>query len=431
MSQPQKTSSSPAQFSAIVLAAGKGVRMNSSLPKVLHPVAGLPMISRILKELKLAGAGEIRVVVGYGDTLVRQVVEPSGAISFKQVEQKGTADAVRSAQPETLKGPVLIINGDHPLVLAADIKRVYEDFRNSEGGLTLVTAKVKKPGSYGRIVRQGGQLRAIVEAKDASSDTLKINEVNTGIYMVDAELLNQLLRAVNNNNAQKEFYLTDIISIAIENKIKVSTVKLHSRVAAGVNSQLELSMATKKVFLRKVKKLMEDGVVVIDPLTTYIEDDVQIGAASVIYPHTFIKSGTRLGLFCVVEPGVFLSRVICEDGVQIKAYSHLDNCTVRAQAQVGPFARLRPETEIGKEAHVGNFVEMKKVNFGPGAKAAHLTYLGDAEVGAGTNIGCGTITCNYAADRKKYKTKIGKNVFVGSDTQFVAPIEVGDRKSVV
>lgn len=384
------------------------------------------MILRIIEQAKAAGAGEVRLVVGYGENLVRQVVEPTGAICFKQVEQKGTADAVLAAQPGTLDGLVLILNGDHPLIEAADIKRVVEDNKNGQGGVTLVTAKLKHPKSYGRIVRSNGELQAIVEAKDASAETLKINEINTGIYMLDASILNKLLPQISNANAQKEFYLTDIISLSRENKIPVSTVTLKSHVAAGVNSQEELALATKRLFLRKARALMAEGVLMLDPYTTYIEDRVQIGASSVLYPGVYIRGGTKMGSFCVVEPGSFLNNVVCEDSVQIKAGCYLEDCVIRNKAIVGPYARLRPETEIGKEARVGNFVEMKKVKFGDGAKAGHLTYLGDAEVGEGTNIGCGTITCNYAADKKKYKTKIGKNVFVGSDTQFVAPIHVGD-----
>jgi bifunctional UDP-N-acetylglucosamine pyrophosphorylase/glucosamine-1-phosphate N-acetyltransferase len=413
-------------FSVIVLAAGRGVRMKSNLPKVLHPVAGSPMILRILNQARAAGAVETRVVVGYGEALVRQVVEPVGGVCHKQVDQKGTADAVRAAQPSSLTGPVLILNGDHPLIQAEDIKRIVEEHLAGSQGITLVTAKVKNPGSYGRIVRSQGVLKAIVEAKDASKETLKIREVNTGIYMLDAATLNELLPKISNANAQKEFYLTDIISLAIEGGIPVGTLTLKPHVARGVNSQEELADATRRIFARKVKQLMADGVLVLDPRTTYVEDSVQVGASSVLYPNTFLKGGTKLGSFCVVEPNSFLNNVRCEDSVQIKAGCYLEDCVIRHKAVVGPYARLRPETEIGEDARVGNFVEMKKVKFGAGAKAGHLTYLGDAEIGEGTNIGCGTITCNYAADKKKYKTKIGKNVFVGSDTQFVAPITVGD-----
>lgn len=413
-------------FSSIVLAAGKGVRMKSSLPKVLHPVAGTPILLRTLEQLKKAKGSELRIVVGYGESLVRKVVEPFGAFCFSQKEQKGTADAVRSAQPENLEGPVLILNGDHPLLEKEDIQKIYDEYKNGPGGILLVTAKVKNPGNYGRIVRHQGMIRAIVEAKDASVDTLKINEVNTGIYMMDAKVLNQFLPMIQNNNAQKEFYLTDIIGLAIENNVHVQLLTLSPRVAAGVNSQLELAVASKKLFIAQAKKHLENGVVIIDPKNTYIEENVEIGPSTVIYPGAYIKRGTKIGAFCVLETNVFVNASTIEDSVQIRAGSYLEECIVRAKAIVGPYARLRPESDIGEDARVGNFVEMKKVKFGKGAKANHLTYLGDAEIGEGTNIGCGTITCNYAADKKKYMTKIGKDCFIGSDSQFVAPVTVGD-----
>jgi bifunctional UDP-N-acetylglucosamine pyrophosphorylase / glucosamine-1-phosphate N-acetyltransferase len=414
-------------FSVIILAAGRGVRMASALPKVLHPVAGSPMVLRVLEQCRKAGAGEIRVVVGFGEALVRQVVEPAGGVCFRQVDQKGTGDAVRAAKPETLEGPVLILNGDHPLIEAEDIKKIVENFKETSEEITVITAKLKKPGSYGRIVRSGGNVRAIVEAKDASADTLKINEVNTGIYMLDAKLLHKLLPLVQNKNAQGEFYLTDIISLGMEHKIKVNGVVLNSRVATGVNSQIELSNATRRVYLRKAKQLLEAGVMIIDPKNTYIEDSVEVGASSVIYPGCFLKGRTKIGQFTVLEPNCFVNHAVIGDSVQVRAGSYLEECEIKEKAVLGPYARIRPETVIGREAHIGNFVELKKVVFGDRAKANHLTYLGDAEVGEGTNIGCGTITCNYAVDRKKYKTVIGKNVFVGSDSQFIAPVTIGDN----
>ncbi len=403
--------------------------MQSSLPKVLHPVAGRPMISRVVGIAKEAGAKEVRVVLGYGEDLVRQIIEPTGAVCFRQADQRGTADAVSAAKPSDIEGPVLILNGDHPLVEVADVKRVCEDFFNSKGGISLVTVKLKKPANFGRIVREGGangDIKAIVEAKDASKETLKIHEINTGIYMLDAKLLNKFLPMISNENAQKEYYLTDIIRLAIENRVPVSTVKLGAHVAAGVNSQSDLARASKMAFRRKAEKVMAAGVVLIDPSSTYIDDSVEIGASTVIYPGTFLRGSTRVGSFCVVEPNVFMNGAVCEDSVQILAGSHLEGCIVRTKAIVGPYARIRSDTDIGAEAKVGNFVEMKKVKFGARAKASHLTYLGDAEVGENTNIGCGTITCNYAVDHKKYKTKIGRDVFVGSDSQFVAPVEIGD-----
>ncbi len=419
------------KFSAIVLAAGQGKRMKSSLPKVLHPVAGQPMISRIVNCVKMAGATEVRVVVGVGESLVRQVVEPLGAICFKQNEQRGTADAVHAAQPGSLNETVLIINGDHPLIEVDDVRRALEDFFNSRGGITLGVAKLKRPGSLGRVIREGGEVRAIVEARDASAETLKIREVNTGIYVLEATLLNQMLPLIHGStraaeNAQGEYYLTDLIMLAVENKIPISGVRLPAHVAMGVNSQSELAQASRRLFFRNAKRLMDEGAVFIDPRATYVEDNVRIGAASVIYPGAYIRGSTRIGSFCVVEPNAYLNAVEMEDSVHVLGGSYLENCVLRTKSVVGPYARVRPETEIGAGAHIGNFVELKKVKFGAGAKAGHLTYLGDAEVGENTNIGCGTITCNYAVDRKKYRTTIGRDVFVGSDTQFVAPVTVGD-----
>lgn len=401
--------------------------MASALPKVLHPVAGSPMILRIIEQCRAAGASEIRVVVGFGEALVRQVVEPTGAFCHRQTDQKGTADAVRSADPASLSGPVLILNGDHPLIEADDIKKIVENFRNSPKGITLVTAKLKVPGNYGRVIRQNDQVRAIVEAKDSSAETLKVKEVNTGIYMLEASLLNELLPKIKNENAQKEFYLTDIISLSIAKGLVVTGYAADKRVASGVNSQVELAAATRRVFQRKARQLLDAGVMIIDPKTTYIEDSVQVGASCVIYPGCFLKGRTTVGQFAVLEPNCFLNNARVADSVQIRAGSYLEDCEIKSKAHVGPYARLRPGTVIGKDAHVGNFVEMKNVNFGEGAKAGHLTYLGDADVGAATNIGCGTITCNYAVDKKKYRTSIGKNVFVGSDSQFIAPVTIGDN----
>lgn len=413
-------------LTVIALAAGKGTRMKSPLPKVLHPVAGRPMIEKVIQASKQAGAKEIRVIVGHGQALVRQVVEPMGVACYVQDEQLGTAHAVRCAKPETIEGDVVIMNGDHPLIEASDIKNFVQIFREEKCDLAVVTAELKNPGEFGRIVRHRGDLAAIVEAKDASADTLKINEVNTGIYIVKAEILTEFLPQIQNNNSKKEFYLTDLISLCIQDKKKVQPIKANAKVAVGVNTQLELAKATRLIFKRKALKLLEDGVLMIDPRTTYVEESVEIGAGSVLYPNVFVRGRTRIGSFTVIESNTFISDSDIGDSVQIRGGSYFEGAKVHNKASVGPYARLRPETEIGEEAHVGNFVEMKKVKFGKKSKAGHLTYLGDADVGEEVNVGCGTITCNYAADKKKYKTKIGNRVFVGSDTQFIAPVEIGD-----
>ena len=413
-------------FTAILLAAGKGLRMNSPLAKVLHPVAGQPMIHRIINSLQNSGAKEIRVTVGFSEALVRQVVKPLGAICFKQELQKGTADAVKAAQIESLEGLVMILNGDHPLIEATDIENLIQEHMNNGSDLSIVTSQLKNPASFGRIVRDSSGLRAIVEVKDASAQTLKINEVNTGIYLCDAKILKEYLPRIQNNNQKKEYYLTDLVSTLVEDGRRISGIQGTPKLAFGVNSQKELSKATKIVFQRKIQSLQENGVVIIDPKATYIEDDVSVGAATVIYPGVYLRSGSQIGKFCVIEPNCYVVKSTLEDSVCLRAGSYLEEARVATKAVIGPYARLRPQTNIGEEARVGNFVEMKKVRFGKGAKASHLTYLGDATVGEGTNIGCGTITCNYAVDKKKYDTNIGKNVFVGSDTQFVAPVDIGD-----
>lgn len=414
------------KLTVIALAAGKGTRMKSPLPKVLHPVAGRPMIEKVIQASKQAGASEVRVIVGHGQNLVRQVVEPMGVACYVQDEQLGTAHAVRCAKPETIEGDVVIMNGDHPLIEGKDIKDFLRHFRDEKCDLAVVTAVVKVPGEFGRIVRHRGDLVAIVEAKDASAEALKIQEINTGIYVVKASVLSKYLPLISNNNSKKEFYITDLISMCIQDKCRVHAIKATPKVAVGVNNQVELAKATRLLFKRKALQLMEEGVLMIDPRTTFIEESVEIGAGSVIYPNVFIRGRTKIGSFCVVEPNVFISDSKIGDSVQVRSGSYLESAILHNKVSVGPYARLRPETEIFEEAHVGNFVEMKKVKFGKKSKAGHLTYLGDAEIGEDVNIGCGTITCNYAADRKKYKTKIGNRVFVGSDTQFVAPLEVGD-----
>jgi bifunctional UDP-N-acetylglucosamine pyrophosphorylase/glucosamine-1-phosphate N-acetyltransferase len=424
-SQTNKEKSRP--WTAIILAAGKGTRMMSPLPKVLHPVAGKPMLQNVVEACRGAGVQDVRLVVGHGLNLVKTVVEPWGVQTHVQAQQLGTADAVKSAQPETIEGNVIILNGDHPLIESEDIKQFIQDFESSNLDLAVVTAELKNPREFGRVVRSGGRLAAIVEAKDASADTLKIREVNTGIYLAGPDILGEFLPQIKNQNSKKEFYLTDLISICLENQLKVNAIKGNKKVSVGVNNQVELARATRLVYRRKAKKLMESGVLMIDPLTTYIEDTVEVSPGSVIFPNVYLRGKTKIGSFTSIEPGSYIVDSIIGESVQIKAYTYLENCQIQTKASVGPFARLRPETDIGPEAHVGNFVEMKKTKFGKKSKAGHLTYLGDAEIGEDVNIGCGTITCNYATDKKKYKTKIGNGVFVGSDTQFVAPVTIGNQ----
>lgn len=414
------------KVAAVILAAGKGTRMCSPLPKVLHPVAGIPMIHKVIHACLGSGAEDIRLVIGHQSDLVRNVSNILPVHCFEQKKPLGTADAVRAAQIESMEGLVLIINGDHPLIQAQDLKDVIQKFHESGAELAVVTAEVKKPGSFGRIIRQRGELMAIVEAKDASQETLKIKEVNTGLYLVQAEALQTLLPQVKNQNSQQEFYLTDIITLGKEQGYKVTAIKASASMAFGVNTQEELARANRLIFRRKAQALMAKGVVIIDPKNTYIEEEVEVGPGSVIYPGAYLRGKTKTGSFCVFEPHSFVIDCQLGDSVEVRAGSYLEKSKLGNKVSVGPYARLRPETELGEESHIGNFVELKKVKFGKKSKAGHLSYLGDAEIGEGVNIGCGTITCNYAVDRKKYKTIIANDVFVGSDVQFVAPVEVGE-----
>lgn len=415
------------EWSAIILAAGKGTRMGSPLPKVLHPVAGRPMIQNIIEACQAASVKQIRLVVGHASQLVKTVVEPMGVQIYMQKEQKGTADAVKSAEPNSLNGLVMILNGDHPLLRTEDLLSFQKEFIEKDLDLAVVTVKLKKPKDFGRIVRSAGKIAAIVEAKDASAETLKINEVSTGIYLGKASVFAELLPKIQNNNSKQEYYLPDILELSLRSRKKVGTIKGHPRVSFGVNTQEELSQASRICYLQKARELMQKGVLILDPRSVYIEQSVEVAAGTVLYPQVFLRGKTKIGPLCAIEPNCFVVDSFIGESVQLKANSYLERVQILNRASVGPFARLRPETIIGEEAHVGNFVEMKKVKFGAKSKAGHLTYLGDAEVGSEVNIGCGTITCNYAADRKKYKTVIGNGVFVGSDTQFVAPIEIGEK----
>lgn len=384
------------------------------------------MVERVIRAVKGADAGEVRVVIGFGADLVRAAVEPLGAVCFKQERQLGTADAVRSAQPDTLSDEVIILNGDHPLLETEDILHFRKKFKESDAHVAVITCELAEPGPFGRIVRQKGRMCAIVEAKDASHETLKIKEINTGIYVVRAEVLNKLLPEIKSHNAQGEFYLTDIVSLAVEKGLKVEGLLADARVALGVNTQAELANASRLAFRRKAEKLMESGVMMMEPSSVFIEDSVTVEPGTMIYPQVILKGATRIGGFSVIESGSMVSDAVIGSHVHMKAGCYIEGSKVGSNVDLGPYAHLRPGTDVSDECKVGNFVEMKKVKFGKGAKASHLTYLGDAEIGEGTNIGCGTITCNYAVDHKKYKTTIGKNVFVGSDSQFVAPVSIGD-----
>lgn len=418
---------SDSKLSAIVLAAGKGTRMKSALPKVLHPVAGRPMLTYPLGALRIMNVEDVRVVVGHGKQLVESLLHSIGFASFEQKEQNGTAKAVEVADLATLEGDVFIVNGDHPLLTAEDLKSMHARFVADKAAVSVMTCELPNPGSFGRVIRQSGEFKAIVEAKDAGHETLAIKEVNTGIYLAKADVLKKYIPQITNDNQQKEYYLTDLIEFAAHDNLTVKAYPSDPRVAFGVNDQRALAVATQSLMKSKLNHLMDNGVIIIDPSNTYVEPTVSVGAGTVIHPGAYLRGVSQVGNFCVIEAGVQMQDSNVGDSVIIKAYSILEDAKVEQTSQIGPFARLRPKTEIGEGCKVGNFVELKKTKMGKGSKASHLTYLGDAELGSNVNIGCGTITCNYAVDKKKYKTEIGDDVFVGSDSQFIAPVKVGNK----
>ncbi len=414
---------------AIVLAGGQGKRMHSDLPKVLHRAAGRTLLSHVVHSIKAAGIPKVRVVVGYrGDEVKKSI---SDVEFYLQEKQLGTADAVRSADVNSLEGTVLICNGDMPLVSDRDIRTLLEFFNSRKCDLVVAGAIVKNPKGLGRLVHSGETLHKIVEERDASPSELKICAINVGTYVVSVESLKKFLPMISNKNRQNEFYLTDLVDLMMKNEKVVKTcLDLPARASRGVNDQFELARVRKNVFLKKAKALCLEGVVIEDPWNTYIDVDCEIGKGTTIGPGVVIKGKTTIGENCSIEGHCQITNAVIADQVHIKWGTIIEDSRVGANARVGPYARLRPESNVAEECHIGNFVELKKATLHKGVKANHLAYLGDVEVGERTNIGCGAITVNYAVDKKKYKTTIGKDVFIGSDSQLVAPITVGDNAVV-
>lgn len=423
-------------LTAIVLAAGYGSRMASRLPKSLHPVAGQPMLARILKAIgRAAGSSgsaqsnlkinQIRVVAGPGSRLLSSVAEALGARVFQQSDSKrGTAQAVLAARPEELKGGVLIINGDHPLIKGRDIAGFAASYYKDGADFAAASFKKQRPHEYGRLVFDGDQLTNIVEAYEGQSEGEGSDRVNAGMYLVRAELLAEHLRQIKKNQ-KGECNLTSLVPILHQGGCKIRAINVSRGAAFGVNSQRELSIASAALFEEKRRELMSNGVIILDPKNTYIESDVEAGAGTMIYPGGYLRGKTKIGSFCAIESNSFLFDAVIGNYVHVKAGSYIEASAVGEKSVIGPYAHLRPGTIIGKECRIGNFVETKKTRMGDKSKAAHLSYLGDAEIGKEVNIGCGTVTCNYGPDKKKRKTKIKDGVFVGSGAQLIAPLTAG------
>lgn len=413
------------ELRAVILAAGKGTRMRSKLPKVLHKVGGKPMLQHVLDAADAAGAAEKIVIVGHGAELVESMVGEQGKIVL-QAEQLGTGHAVMQTKEALagFTGTAMILCGDTPLLDGEELKKFYEAHVQSGAAATVLTAFMDNPFGYGRIVRDAdGNVQGIVEEKDADAQQKLIKEINTGIYCLECPLMFDVLATLTCDNAQGEYYLTDVLTKLNEAGKKVGgVVTADSDMVMGINSRRQLAEAESVMRVRILNKLMDEGVTVMDPASTFIEGSVKIGRDTVIYPFTWLEGSTVVGEDCEIGPNVRLTNVEVGNGTHLQfVYGH--DCKVCDEVTAGPYVHLRPDTVIGNKVKIGNFVEVKNSNVGTGTKLPHLTYIGDSDIGSGVNMGCGCITVNYDG-KKKHRTVIEDNVFVGCNTNLVAPVTV-------
>jgi bifunctional UDP-N-acetylglucosamine pyrophosphorylase/glucosamine-1-phosphate N-acetyltransferase len=407
----------------VILAAGQGKRMRSQLPKVLHPLAGRPLLAHVLAAARALEPRKIVVVHGHGAEAVRAALDGQDLQWVLQAEQLGTGHAVQQALPRLSRdGDVLILYGDVPLVRAASLRRLADAARDT---LAVMTAVVPHPEGYGRIVRDtAGNVARIVEERDATPELLNIPEINAGFMALPARRLAGWLARISNRNAQKEYYLTDLVALAVAEGLAVRAVKVDDPwEVAGVNSKRELAELERQFQRRQAARLLEDSVTLADPARVDVRGslvcgrDVSIDVNCVFEGEVSLADGVRVG------PNCLLRNVSVGKGSEVLAFSHLEDSQIGANCRLGPYARLRPGTSLADEVHVGNFVEVKASRVGRGSKANHLSYLGDSEIGAGVNVGAGTITCNYDGVAK-HRTIIEDDCFIGSDTTLVAPVRI-------
>ena len=409
----------------VILAAGQGTRMRSALPKVLHPVAGKSMLGHVIDTARQLSPRKIHVVIGHGAELVRERLAADDVDFVLQAEQLGTGHAVAQALPHIEADKVLILYGDVPLTQVETLSRLLEQASDTQLG--LLTVNLADPTGYGRIIRdEAGIVQAIVEHKDASEAQRAIREGNTGILAVPGKRLGYWLGRLSNSNAQGEYYLTDVIAMAVADGLVVATETAQEEMEVlGANDRIQLAQLERYYQQRAARRLMTQGVTLLDPARfdlrgeVTVGRDVQIDINVILEGKVVIEDGVQIGPNCVIKNSTL------RRGAIVKANSHLEGAELGEGADCGPFARLRPGAKLGAKAHVGNFVELKNAVLGEGAKAGHLSYLGDAEIGARTNIGAGTITCNYDG-ANKFKTVMGEDVFIGSNSSLVAPVTLGD-----
>ena len=412
----------------VVLAAGKGTRMKSGLPKVLHKAAGLPLIEHVLKTAGSVKPVSTVIVLGHQADVVEKALGKRLGLSFAlQEPQLGTGHALLQAEPalKQARGTVVLLSGDVPLLRTETLRSLVERHTATGAAATVLTAVVDAPDGYGRIVRDATGIAAIVEHKDASPEERRIREINSGIYAFDVAPLFGALREIGSANAQGEYYLPDLVKIYRARGLTVETVTLSDpREILGVNSRKELAEVAAILKETKNEELMASGVTLVDPSSTFIGPDVSIGPDTIIRPGVYLEGRTRIGSGCEIHSGVRIVDSTIDDGVIINNFCVITESHVASGARLGPFAHIRPQSDVGENAHVGNFVELKKTTLGRGSKANHLSYLGDATIGEKVNVGAGTITCNYDGTAK-HPTVIEDGAFIGSDTQLVAPVRVG------
>jgi len=416
-------------LSVIILAAGAGTRMRSSKPKVLHTLAGMPLIEHVYNTSKTLGAKQVQVVYGHGGNLLKQQCQHFDVAWVLQAEQLGTAHAVQQASPNIAGDDVaLILYGDVPLTKAETLATLVKNV--SANNISLLTVNLDAPSGYGRIVRENGKVTAIVEHKDASDQQRLIKEVNTGILAVNAAYLNDCLNKIGNDNAQGEYYLTDIIALAVNDGNEVITTQVeHAYEAEGINDRKQLARI-ERIFQRGIAdSLLSDGVSLADPERLDVRGELTVGSDSFIDVNCVFEGKVDLGTGVNIGPGCVIKHSSIADDCIIKPYSVIENAVIESQVEVGPFARIRPGTRLKQNSRVGNFVEIKNTELGENSKASHLSYLGDSEIGKNVNIGAGTITCNYDG-ANKFKTIIKDGAFIGSDTQLVAPVTVGENATI-
>ncbi len=415
------------RLAAVILAAGKGTRMKSERAKVLHELAGFPMAHYPVAAARVVGAEPLVLVVGHQGDEVAAALADEGIRFVTQHEQLGTGHALLCAAEalQGFDGDLLLLCGDVPLIRAATLERLLTYHRTEGAAVTVLTAELDDASGYGRIVRDGDDLAAIVEEKDANPEQKAIREINTGLYVFSAPYVFEALQDVGCDNAQGEYYLTDVVAAARRNGHRVRALVVDDVVETlGVNDRSQLAEAAAVLRRRINQAHMLAGVTLPDPRSTYIDAGVTIGADTLVFPGAHLLGETALGAGCVVEPGVIVRDSQIAAGVHLKAGSVLEGAEVGPGCAIGPMAHLRPGTVLVGDNKIGNFVETKKARLDIGSQASHLTYLGDAEVGRDVNFGCGTITCNYDG-RDKHLTVVEDNVFVGSDVQLVAPVRIG------